>query len=154
MLVLGIDPGPTKAGWALIDAEGTTARYMQGGWECCDEENIVRWICGFDRGDLIAIEIPGLVVRDAAKHSLVETARWAGFAQGFTYLRSTSIVLTAQQWRKELTGKPNASDALIHEALRPRITDLPKRCSVHIRDAVGVALVGHWQYVTGARRSA
>jgi Holliday junction resolvasome RuvABC endonuclease subunit len=103
---------------------------------------------------VVAVEVPdGFVHAKYRGPTLLATARVAGglawLAEGET-LRV--IELPAAAWRQTLVGRPHAKDAVIKLAVERLVTGLPARTNVHVRDALGLAIVASW-ILRGLRRS-
>lgn len=67
---------------------------------------------------------------------LFKTALWSGIVAGKTDCRN---FVTADVWRKWLTGKRNPKDSVVKECLSLLINNSPKRSNSHQRDAAGIA---------------
>lgn len=144
MLILGIDPGPRRCGWALLERDGgRPPRWIDGGHAPAEE------IVGVQvpRASLVAVEwlAPGLFERK--RHdALIETARVEG---GLAWLLGRIgvkwVQLSAGQWRADVVGNSSPSDEEIEERMRQRVRGIPsppvltKQALEHALDALGVA---------------
>lgn len=144
---LGIDPGPQRCGWALLDRDPSRPpRYLDGGWLPAAE--VLRQA---ERAQCVAVEwlAPGLFSRDRYE-GLVATARveggldWSLRAAGIAPIR-----LTAGQWRSDVVGRASPSDEEIEREIRRRVTGLPatlpKTQAAHLFDALGVAYAASYR---------
>ena len=151
MRILAIDPGTKSCGYAVVEMlENGSYQYIKGG----NVDSLVSVLSllmdAFSNVDRVAIERVGLVFRVNARHHLAQTAEVAGIAYALAWVRfkdSNSIVMmTSREWRKTLLGtgklgsKASMQDAAIKEAVQARVSGLPGRTNVHIRDAVGLAI--------------
>jgi Holliday junction resolvasome RuvABC endonuclease subunit len=150
MLILGIDPGPRRCGWALLERDGVRPpRWIDGGHAPAEE------IVGVQvpRASLVAVEwlAPGLFERK--RHdALIETARVEG---GLAWLLGRIgvkwVQLSAGQWRADVVGNSSPSDEEIEERMRQRVRGIPsppvltKTALVHALDALGVAYAAAYQ---------
>lgn len=140
-LWLGIDPGPTRCGWALVEIDGARPpAFVAGGHHPAEDLR-----AQIDKADRVALEwlAPGLFER--ARHdSLIDTARVEG---GLLWLLraidAPLIKLSAGQWRGDVCRNSSASDDLIAEVVGRRVTGLRALSATeraHVFDAIGVVL--------------
>lgn len=138
MLILGVDPGPTRSGWALVDTatprKGTVQFLFAGHAELSSGIGLVR-------SDVIAIERPRWFARDINPAHVVDTAYVAGYLAG---RHPGAVELAAQDWKRKLGLRPNANDAAVRSVVERFVVGLPKRTNVHVRDALGIALAVAW----------
>lgn len=152
MIVLGLDPGTSHHGWALLDMpKAGRGRMVAGGHlpvakvpvrfqaigEWCESlSGWTPWI------DIVGIETPaGYVHEHKRGAALLATAVEAG--KLIERAGRMAVVLSAAQVRKSLVKDPAASDEAVASALGVFL-EMPKRSNVHARDAAAVALVA-WQ---------
>lgn len=149
-LILGIDPGPTRSGWALLDIFEIRRRVLDCGHSTTAEVIAAlgsRWT---NVGLLmVAIETPGhmhprgspaaLVGR---ANGLIATTRVSAELAGAAERVGLRVMhIRAIDWRRGIVGgKGNASDAQVKAALSLQLVGLPGRTSSHCRDAMGVAM--------------
>lgn len=148
MITLGCDPG-VYIGWAILDVDKRgTARWIDGGTYSQPEE-VDELLCTFVLAvELVVVEVGQTIYGRAgfgtrmAGH-LARMSLVAGQILGFTTARGirTSEV-SAAEWRKALCGRHNATDTMVKQMARIRVRNLPKRTSVHCRDAAGCAIYG------------
>lgn len=150
MLILGIDPGPSLCGWALLERDGARpARWVDGG-HAPAEEIVATQV---ERASLVAVEwlAPGLFERK--RHdALIGVARVEGALDW--YLRKLGVkyvAITAGQWRSDVVGRASPSDEEIAAKLRLMVTGIPsppvltKEALEHAIDALGVAFAASHQ---------
>jgi Holliday junction resolvasome RuvABC endonuclease subunit len=145
MIVLGIDPGPEKSAWALLEVPETgKAKVVECGLVFAADLPI-------PAPDLVAIEKPEYVPIGGKKNvaqsialaqQLVETA-WLG-GRIYERLGDHYVVVThtAGEVRKKLLGRPSCNDRELKWALS-HFVDLPKRSNCHTRDAMAVAIAAY-----------
>jgi len=149
MIWLGIDPGPSRCGWALVEVGGgRPPRFVDGGHAPAEE--VLRHL---ERASRVALEwlAPGLFERK--RHDgLIGTARVEGGLDWSLRQAGAQVTkLTAGQWRSDVVGRASPSDEEIAQVLRTRVAGLPVPPAVsasqlvHVIDAVGVALAGSYQ---------
>lgn len=145
MIVLGLDPGPRRSGWALLERDpAKPPRWIDGGWHPIEEVLGVQ----LRRASLVAVEWLARGLFERVRHdALVETARVEGGVEW--YLRKVGVKytkLTAGQWRGDVVGNASASTPEISAALRLRVRGIPSppvltaESLEHSLDALGVAL--------------
>jgi Holliday junction resolvasome RuvABC endonuclease subunit len=144
VIVVGVDPGPTRSAWSAIESR------CAGRWQfvrCGMAESnaeAFRDVLALTVGCDFAFETPsGYIHEHARGAALLATARVAGELVAVAQSCHRRVVeMSASKWRQGLTGKSNASDALIKKAVELYVDGLPKRSNAHVRDAIGVAIVG------------
>lgn len=152
MLVLGVDSG-AHLGWCLLEA-GARARWVASGVAsdvrvetdelCFDDARVP--LTGPKAPSLIAVEVILRVYQrerfgPSMATAIANAERVGGRVLGVAEARGIATErVTAPAWRKALTGRANADDALIAHVIRVRVLDWPKRSANHARDAAGVAL--------------
>jgi Holliday junction resolvasome RuvABC endonuclease subunit len=154
ILVLGVDPGPTSHGWALVHVTGLDGgRFVICG-ECKDQpaENILRLVK--TPSGLLAIEVPARFLPSNGTHypavagALMGTTYQAGRLASIAEDRGlASVEMTAADWRREVCGKGAAKDGQVAEAVGRLVSGWPKRSNAHVRDAAGVALAAGWAWI-------
>jgi Holliday junction resolvasome RuvABC endonuclease subunit len=150
MIVLGLDPGPAKTGWAIVNTEHRRPAFVEAGHDSND------YVCSrvaLPVVDLVAIEWPGwtpipqrnaepATVRAMAR-TLIETALAAGEFAGLAAGHHKRVErLSSQDVRRAIVGKRNAPDKAVKAALLMQVDGMPDRTNVHKRDAIAVAIVG------------
>ena len=137
MIVVGIDPGPTKSAYAIVQFKGNTLDVLSSGFFSELSETIADAIYdGF-----FALEtVEGYAWMPERSSALIQTSFVAGVIDGTLSTIGHRVVrLSARQWRKVICNDPAASDKIIKRILQARIPTLP-RTNAHVRDAIGVAL--------------
>ena len=158
MIVMGVDPG-ASTGVAVLEVDGRGgARWVDGrtvvspdGACACEVMDIVARC----RAEFVIIERPaGGIYQAARAAALLDSAVLAGMIEGRVMawygLADTSMPwrgtramhVTAPTWRGVLVGSQRATDQQIARMVAARVTGLPARTSVHVRDAIGCALWG------------
>lgn len=158
--VLGIDPGPSKCAWALLDISGRgKAPVICCGLVDTPALDLGAWA---DPATLLAIEWPAFrpiggranpAQSLAMAAALVETALVAGELAGRAHGQFAGVVrVTCGQVRKALIGRPSCTDAELAWAIA-FFVELPKRSNAHVRDAMAAAVVGWrvWHAMDGAQ---
>ncbi len=139
--VLGIDPGTSSHGWALLDLS-TPARplYLEGG-RTAD----VRPLLAREGLGMVAVERAVALWKPEANVHAMSTAWEGGWIAGFAAARGHRVVwMGATEWRTALVGhseKGENVDGKVKTALLMFVREFPARSSVHLRDAAGVACV-------------
>lgn len=170
--ILGIDPGPTRCAWALLDMRGPGRAVVLGCGLAATE--------GFDPVAVLALAGPGqapvqlraeqvllAVERPAFRpvggradvgHSLalardlVATAWVAGEIAGRARAHFWAVVApTCGEVRRALLGRPSCTDRELAWALA-HFVEVPRRTNAHTRDGMAVAIVGHRIASTGSVR--
>lgn len=140
MVILGIDPGPTKTAWALVDCAGARPRFIARGVTASE---YVGHACSGHIDDMVrfdacAVEKPvpphpgGKANTPQAWRKitcdLMATALVAGEALGVASEHCAPVeYLTSHTVRKALCGKANADDADVKRALQLIVDGLPSR---------------------------
>lgn len=142
--VLGLDPGSTFTGWAVL-REGETRRqkptFLRGGRVA--NEGLWDLLRDCERDTLIAIESPaGHIFSPARGAQLLATKGVASEIAG------AAKALGFKVWekpcahvRKVLCQRATAGDRVVKTALPVFVDGLPKRSNSHVRDAIAVAAV-------------
>jgi Holliday junction resolvasome RuvABC endonuclease subunit len=141
LLLLAIDPGPQKCGYAIVILDGPTPRFARGGLAEVERVISPEFYQGIDR---LVIEEVGLVHRLEAAHALVQTSRVEGKIEAIagTVLPVGHIQkIQAVDWRRAFVGKRNAKDTVIKAAVKRNVICLPTRFNKHVADALGLACV-------------
>lgn len=142
MLVIGVDPGPDRCGWAVV------APIQKRGHVALES-------CGHDKWDRIphgngiyklAIERPRFhgMTRQIHPGPLIDTAYVAGRIAESFYRFGPITEFAAGDWKRKLGLKPNADDRAVRGVVERFVTGLPKRTNVHVRDACAIALAAAW----------
>lgn len=150
MLILGIDPGVHRCGWALLERDGARpARWVDGGWAPAEEvlATQVEW------ASLVAIEWLANGLFERKRHdALVGVARTEGALEIVLRRLGVKVVtLTAGQWRSDVVGRASPSDDEIAARLRLLVSGIPsppvltQEALNHAIDAVGVAFAASHQ---------
>lgn len=156
MIVLGIDPGSKKFGWALLSVRrevvGSAPRirvsHLNRGWSL-NEVGMAEAL--IEAADLVVVEKlqGGLFNRGnrslAPARDIVGTAFFEGGVIKYAQSRGVSVETIAQcGWRSAIGvgQQPEGfADRAVARAIRAQIEDWPRRRSnVHERDAAGAAL--------------
>jgi len=150
IVVLGIDPGPSAHGWALLRVlDLQTAEWLALGVDKPDWYDALTLASFAVRPELVAIERPaGGGYSPATVPPLLETAYQAGILAGRALAAGLDVSpLCAADWRREVVGRGNAEDAAIKDAVLRLVTGWPKKSNAHHRDAAGVALAAGWAWL-------
>lgn len=143
MIVLGIDAG-THVGLAVLALDRGAFRHewsSSGRWPMTA---LVSYVLSQHRPSLVVIEAPkGYGYSNARVANLLDAARIGGELAGIARSFGVEVIEThAQETRRALCGKGNASDKLVADVVRMRIHDWPKRSNCHARDAAIAAMFG------------
>ena len=147
-LALGIDPGPTNCGWAILDMGGRKPSWVDGG--VCTPAEVTDVLDRFDGTAspatcICAVEVPVAVHKPEAMVQVVQTAVCAGALIERCCQRGYRVVQTSPAaWQTALIGRPQKGqnrDKIVEIELRCRLEVLP-RTNGHARDAAGIALHG------------
>jgi len=146
--VLGIDPGPSKHGWALLDFSTPNAPVWFLGGACEEIEGVFDGLdASGTRPALVAIEQPRALHNPMANGPVIATAWAGGIVVGLARSRGFEVVEVGQnEWRLALVGHSRAGDNVDHKVeahLRRFVRQFPTRSSTHARDAAGVACVAY-----------
>ena len=146
MMCLGLDPGPTRNGWALLDftIPKSPVWFDHG---VTEDVNLLctalarKWSI-----DLVAIEQARALHNPLANVQAMATA-WAGGEAAGIFKRAgfEVVALGVDFWRMAFVGHSRKGDNVDHKveiALRQFVRGMPERTNVHVRDAAGVACVG------------
>jgi Holliday junction resolvasome RuvABC endonuclease subunit len=146
MICLAFDPGPKSCGFAVANLTPEMRgrpTFLRGGKVDSAFDSIRCLLDENSNVDIVAVETPaGFIHEHARGAQLLETRGVAGRIDTIARMRSHNVVeMTAGEWRRQLTGKANASDAVIKRAVTMFAYGLPKRTNAHMRDALGLAIV-------------
>lgn len=154
--VLGIDPGPTKSGFALLDFTVKSAPiWIQAG----TSEDVGMLIDTYDAEPdmLIAIEQPRALHNPMANIQVMRTAWVGGDVHGYARARGFNVVAVGvNEWRIAFVGHSRRGDDVDHKVeaeLRRHVREMPARSSSHARDAAGVACIGARMWLAGTYSS-
>jgi len=145
MILVALDPGPTMCGHARVRIEGTRATYVEGGLVNATLEGIEQLL---RIADAVAVEVPrGYIFQPARGAQLLATAHIAGGICWMAQSRGLPLVeFTGQEWRRGLTGKGSrVSDHMVKDAVESAVIGVPSKTNVHVRDALGLAVVAAWR---------
>lgn len=141
--VLAFDPG-VHIGWAHLTIVNDRLRqFRSGGTFDSVEECFTKIALAKEYAHLVAVE---MVSADggwvhARGGALAECnaigGKLLGYARG---LNIKTLELSAFEWREQLIGKRNATDAMVKQMTHALIKGMPKVSNDHMRDACGVAL--------------
>ncbi len=149
--VLGIDPGPTRCGWAFASREGGRFIYRGGGLVASTVAALDALLAAHPSG-LVGLEVvEGYAFAQARSSALVATSAVAGILEGLAKGRQL-VKLSAASWRRIVLGLRSPTDAQIKEVVGRLVDGLPTRTNAHVRDALGVAIAASW--TTRLRRAA
>jgi Holliday junction resolvasome RuvABC endonuclease subunit len=159
--VLGFDPGTAKHGYCLIDVTIRTAPiWVEGGHseepflllDAYRDTNMPLVVVEEPRG---ALHVPSGNIGEmqARAQCLIATSWLGGEIYGYARARGFPCLKVGQQeWRNALIGRPRpgeTSDHRVDAELRRIVRQMPKRSSVHARDAGGIAIVGARMWLAG-----
>lgn len=144
MHLLAIDPGPADSGYALLTVDGLRTTHQRSGKMPSTFETYRA--LGVASMNAVIVERPrGMAFAPYRVPGLLDTANVAG---GMAWLARWWGVrveeLSAQEVRKLLCGKANASDDDVEQVIRAHVAQVPKQTNEHARDAIAVGLVGAW----------
>lgn len=148
MMVLGIDPGPTWCGWALLDFSIIGAPVWFWGGQTDDVGALFDTLVASEHGKpgLVAIEQPRALHDHMANVQVMATAWGGGRVQGHAEARGfPTLALGVTEWRVALVGNSKRGenvDAKVKDMFYRIVRQAPKQTSTHARDAAGVAIVG------------
>lgn len=148
MLTLGLDPGITNTGAALLDLSGPRPYLLEYGW--LPNADVRAWIAEVTC-DVIGVETPDEV------HGRGEMTKAAIFGLGTSLTKLGKIAVdfardgsargiptyrfTARQWRRQVPRcKGGVGDKAVAEWLRVYLDGLPRLTKNHERDAMGTGL--------------
>jgi hypothetical protein len=150
--ILGIDPGPTKSGYALLDFTVRSAPiWLEGG----TSEDVGALLDTYDPGPgmLVVFEQPRAVHNPMANVQVVRTAWAGGDCHGYARAKGFNVLsLGVNEWRQAFVGHSKRGENVDHKvenALRVLVRQMPPRSSTHARDAAGVACVGARAWLAG-----
>jgi len=161
MIILAIDPGSKKSGWAIVRADpNVRTQYLAAGTMDNDPDAFfalrkIAWewraLNQFAQVAL-AVEMPeGMVYKPFLGPSLLQTTRVAGGMSWTAHGWGWKVIeLSAAKVRKALVGKASSPkkgvmDKLITEAVAANVDNMPKRSNVHCRDALALGIVASWE---------
>lgn len=150
-LVVGIDPGASLHGVALLRVSGLRASFVEA--HHLDTDALVSWLRDLAaQAPHVAIETAhgvhaGIVRARGAQAALsiarasVATTRADGVIEGVSVgLGIPTMRATALEWRAALAGGRQASDAMVAAMVPRLVSGWPTRSNAHTRDAAGVAV--------------
>jgi Holliday junction resolvasome RuvABC endonuclease subunit len=155
-LVLGIDPGPTNNGYAVLDFTIPSAPVWHAGGVTGDIDSILVWLSKDGevlRPRLVIVEQARALHNPMANIQAMGTAWAGGCAYGLAKARGYDVrALGVNEWRQALVGhsrKGDDVDAKVKNFLITFVRQFPIRSNNHARDAAGVACVGFRQWQSG-----
>lgn len=150
-LVVGIDPGASLHGVALLRVSGARASFVEA--HRLDTTELVLWLKALAiQAPYVAIETAygvhaGIARTRGAQAALsiarasVATTRADGVIEGVCVgLGLVTMRATALEWRAALAGGRQASDAAVAAMVPRLVSGWPARSNAHTRDAAGVAV--------------
>lgn len=149
-LIVSFDPGPSECGYAIVAPVGRRARYVIAGMVTSSVDGIMN-VLRFGNVERVVIERPrGYIHATYRGPTLLDTAFVAGLIEGIA--RSIGLEvrsMSAEQWRRALTGSATATDAVIEGVVRPNVIGMPRVSNPHSRDSLGLAVFACWCASTG-----
>ena len=151
--VLGIDPGPTKSGYCLLDFTiKASPIWLEGGTS--EEVGVLLDTCFPPSASLlVVIERPRAVHNPMANVQVVATSWAGGEVYGYARARGYNLLdVGVNEWRIAFVGVSKAGDNVDHKVereLKRQVRQMPARSSSHARDAGGVAVVGARIWLAG-----
>jgi Holliday junction resolvasome RuvABC endonuclease subunit len=146
MQVLGIDPGPSKCGYCLLDYTIKSSPIWLEGGTTEDLGMLLDTTLTAGPGMLVVIERPRAVHNPMANVQVVATAWAGGEAYGAARARGFNVLdVGVNEWRTAFVGNSKRGDNVdkkVEAELRRQVRQMPARTSAHARDAGGVACVG------------
>jgi Holliday junction resolvasome RuvABC endonuclease subunit len=147
-MVLGIDPGPTASGWALLDFtiasspvwfEGGNTEHVLALFKLLEQRGLA------ERIGLVAVEQAVALWKPEANVQAMRTAWAGGRVAGMAEALGFNVAaLGVDRWRQAFVGHSEKGENVDHKvaaALRMFVRHFPVRSNVHMRDAAGVACV-------------
>lgn len=147
-LVMGFDPGPHKTAAALIAVpQGAGIPIFVKWYHVPSNPKAIAALLEGHLLDLVVVE--RVYLWDGrTNNSIRDTCEISGAIGWMAEHRNIETIrYGVTEWRRRLvTGKKRtgtANDKMVELALRAHFPDLPKS-NDHLRDALGIALVGSW----------
>jgi hypothetical protein len=78
MMILGIDPGPTQSGWAILGTAPSVNGYTVHDSGVDDNHDLLIWVKHGQRCSILAIETMLVNYGSKVGPSVMDTMRWAG----------------------------------------------------------------------------
>lgn len=153
-LVLGIDPGPTNNGYAVLDFAIPSAPVWHHGGVTLDIASVLAWLSREGqplRPRLVFVEQARALHNPMANIQAMATAWFGGCAFGLARAMGYDVrALGVNEWRQAIVGhskKGDDVDAKVKAFLAAFVRQFPARSNSHARDAAGVACAGfrRWQ---------
>lgn len=152
--VLGIDPGPTKCGYCLLDFTVKTAPiWIEGGHS--EDVGALLELDVFPPGPgmLVVVEQPRALHNPMANVMVMRTAWAGGEIYGYARAKGFNVLsVGVNEWRLAFVGHSKRGDdvdAKVKAELYRRVRQMPVRSSEHARDAAGIACVGAGMWLAG-----
>jgi Holliday junction resolvasome RuvABC endonuclease subunit len=159
-IIIAFDPGSKKTGLAVLEGpidRQARPKFQWGGHVPNDGAMRELRLLATIRAayPIVAVESPsGFIHQHARGAQLLETAKVAGELVGLAKSLGLRVVeMPRQDWARALCGKGirgSPGDRHVKRAVEMFVSNLPKRSSTHVRDAIGLAVVTIWNQ--GARR--
>lgn len=144
MIVLGIDPGISNPGVAVLEVEGRVWRLADSPVASSRKQLIEEvvyhsWPC-----DLICYEqVTNSPAWGKSGHGSAGIVGCEWLAETIAEARGVPCIgLAPSTWRKRLTGSGRADKAMVERFVRARVSGIPKVFSEHRFAACGVAIAG------------
>jgi len=151
--VLGIDPGPTKSGYALLDFTIKSAPIWVDAGTSEDVGALLDTTYEAGPNMLVVVEQPRAVHNPMANVQVMRTAWAAGEIYGYARAKGFNVLAVGvNEWRIAFVGHSRAGDNADHKVeaeLRRHVREMPPRSSSHARDAAGVACIGARMWLSG-----
>ena len=151
MLILGLDPGSTSTGWAVVECtQYSIPRWVAKAYESnADLDLGLLWSlhgCGLlaveTSGESVLFGMTPQAMRSRAQQ-LARTNMVAGLLLGEARNMGIPLIeVPAPVSRRTIGGKANCSDAVIKRALAMTTRNMPRQTNSHTRDAAAAAIVG------------
>jgi Holliday junction resolvasome RuvABC endonuclease subunit len=155
-LVLGIDPGPTNNGYAVLDFAIPTAPVWHHGGVTANIEGVLEWLSQEGeplRPRLVFVEQARALHNPMANVQAMATAWAGGCVYGLAKARGYDVrALGVNEWRQALVGHSRRGDDVdgkVKAFLSTFVRQFPARSNNHSRDAAGVACVGFRRWRSG-----
>jgi crossover junction endodeoxyribonuclease RuvC len=158
--VLGVDPGLTRTGWAVVETNGSRYRLVEAGVLAPASDGPIesRLLDAFEKFDaVIAGSQPGVVVME----DLFAAPRFPNAALKMAHLRGVLCVcvaragidlvsMTATTVKQRLTGNGHASKEQVQRMAFGLCDVAGQRVPADLSDAIALAIAGihHLRYLT------
>lgn len=159
MIALGIDPGFSNLGIALLDDTQVVAAETFHKEEGASDDNQLEYLAltldawiEHSRAEVVAYEEQwraqvGQVLRGRGNSRMHLAHEVVGMIRAISRYRRVSLVSVTPQQAKAAVGlKGKASKSEVKEAVRTVTRNPPRRLSQHSADAIAIALAGQRKY--------